>query len=67
MRSFGQRCSPVDEYEDAVESEDANDATHVVGFDEKVGESERRSHKRHHVIGQKHQRLLEESSRQSRL
>ena len=57
----------MNEYEDAVKSEDANDATHVVGFDEKVGESERRSHKRHHVIGQKHQRLLEESSRQSRL
>ena len=57
----------MNEYEDTVEREDADDASHVVRLDEKVGESEWRSHERHHVIGQEDERLLEDRSRKRRL
>jgi len=57
----------VDEYEDAVERENADDASHVVRLDEKVGESEGRRHERHHVIGQEDERLLEDGGRKRRL
>ena len=54
------------ENEDPVESENADDASHIVSLDEHVCEAERRSHEGHHVIGEKNQGLLEDRRRKRR-
>ena len=57
----------MDENENAVESENADDAAHVEGFDEEVGESQRRSHKGHHAVAQQNQAFLEDGRRKRTL